>query len=48
MGEPVGFNKALVSGVSCYLYGKIIQETCFSCYSANLAIAELVKMRIYT
>ena len=30
-----------------YLYGKIIQETCPSRYSADLAIAELVKTRIY-
>ena len=47
MGGPVGSNETRDSGVSRYLYGKIIQETCPSHYSADLAIAELVKTRIY-
>ena len=47
MGADEELYETRDSGVSRYLYGKIIQETCPSHYSADLAIAELVKTRIY-
>ena len=47
MGADEELYETRDSGGSRYLYGKIIQETCPSRYSADLAIAELVKTRIY-
>ena len=48
MGEPVGSNETRISGVSRYLYGKIIQETHFSRYSADLVTTGLVIARFYS
>ena len=48
MGGPVGSNETRDSAVSRYLYGKIIQETCFSRYGADLATAGLVMKRFYS
>ena len=48
MGEPVGSNETRVSGISRYLYGKIIQETHLSRYSADLVTTGLVIARFYS
>ena len=48
MGGPVGSNETRDSGVSRYLYGKIIQEMCSSRYSADLAKMRLVITVVYS
>ena len=48
MGGPVGSNETCDSTVSHYLYGKIIQETHFSHYGADLATAGLVITVVYS
>ena len=48
MGADEELYKTCDSGVSHYLYGKIIQETCPSRYSADLTKTRLVITVVYS
>ena len=47
MGEERELNKTHSSRDSCYLYGKIIQVTCPSCYGGDLVKTGLIIARFY-